>query len=36
MAPPPACTRCHPESLFSARAQGTASGRLFTAILRHR
>lgn len=36
IAPPPSCTRCHPESLFSARAQGTASGRIFTAILRRR
>lgn len=36
IAPPPLCTRCHPDLLFSARAHGTASGRIFTAIMQSR
>lgn len=30
---PKLCTRCDPHRLFSARALGTASGRIFTAIV---
>ncbi len=30
---PRACTRCHPETYFSARRLGIASGRIFSAIL---
>lgn len=33
IAPPPACSRCRPQQLFSARALGAASGRIFTAIM---